>query len=60
MVRCNECGSETVVKAGYRRKVVSKSPPVRIMRQQYLCKNCLKIFVVNDDSKEEKKKSNQG
>lgn len=53
MIKCDECGSENVIKAGKQWRVVSKNPSIREKRQAFRCKNCGKIFIPKENKEED-------
>lgn len=55
IIKCDECGSEDVKKAGHNTwRVVDKEKHIRQKMQRWQCNSCGKIFIVrNGKAKEE-------
>ncbi len=51
MVKCNECGSENVIKAGHNVwRVIDKKKHLRHRVQKWQCNDCGKRFTVDDSA----------
>lgn len=51
-VKCNECSSTDVIKAGWRWRRITNQPPKRIKVRQFRCRACGKLFVPDDTLEE--------
>ncbi len=50
VIKCNDCGSEDVKKAGHNTwRVVDKEKHIRQKMQRWQCNVCGKIFIVKND-----------